>query len=88
MDNFNLSQGYKNLAEAMSGVKSRCLVLSFASDWLYPGQQSMQIVKALKINGVDTIYADLDIPYGHDSFLIEDKKLISVIKGFIGGLKD
>jgi homoserine O-acetyltransferase/O-succinyltransferase len=88
LDNFNLSQGYKNLAEAMSGVKSSCLILSFTSDWLYPGQQSMQIVKALKINGVHTIYADLDVPYGHDSFLIEDKKLISVIKGFIGALKD
>jgi len=88
LDNFNLSQGYKNLAEAMSRVKSRCLVLSFKSDWLYPGQQSMQIVKALKINGVDTTYVDLDLPYGHDSFLIEDKKLISLVKGFTGGLED
>jgi len=86
IDNFNLSQGHKNLAEAMRNVKSKCLVLSFKSDWLYPGLQSMQIVKALKMNGADTTYVDLDIPYGHDSFLIEDKKLISVIKGFMGSL--
>ena len=87
IDNFNLSKDHPNLASALKNVKSKCLIISFSSDWLYPKEQSLKIVKALKINNVDTTYVNLISPYGHDAFLIDDENFKSVIKGFLKSVK-
>ncbi len=87
IDNFNISKGYNNLATALKNVKAKCLVISFSSDWLYPKEQSLKIVKALKINNIDTTYVNLLTPYGHDSFLIDDEKFKSVVKGFLQSIR-
>ena len=83
IDNFNISESCNNLAEALKNVKSKCLIVSFASDWLYPREQSLKIVRALKINGVETNYINYNTSYGHDAFLIEDPEFKAVLKGFI-----
>lgn len=83
IDNFDITEGFENLADALSGVKSKCFVISFTSDWLYPKEQSQKIVKALKINGIETIYTNFDSPYGHDAFLIEDERLKKIVTGFL-----
>lgn len=83
IDNFNISKSCNNLAEALKNVKSKCLIVSFASDWLYPREQSLKIVRALKINGVETNYINYNTSYGHDAFLIEDPEFKAVLKGFI-----
>lgn len=83
IDLFDLSEDKKKLADVFSNIRSKILVVSFSSDWLYPKEQSIKIVKALKYNNIDTTYCDLEAEHGHDSFLIEDEKLKSVIKGFI-----
>lgn len=88
IDCFNIQNGKKNLAEALKEVKAKCLVISFTSDWLYPKEQSLKIVKALKINGVDTTYCNLESNYGHDAFLIDDPKLKKVIAGFLNSLDE
>ena len=86
IDNFNIAKGFANLAEAFKGIKAKCLLISFSSDWLYPKEQSLKMVRALKINGVETTYINLQSEYGHDAFLIEDKKLKSVLKGFLNSV--
>src|SRR5271165_265993 len=48
MDYFDLSEGHHTLAAAFSQVKSRFLVISFTSDWLYPSYQSLDVVRALR----------------------------------------
>jgi homoserine O-acetyltransferase len=87
IDNFDVSEGYSGLAEALKEVEARCFVLSFTSDWLYPKEQSLKIVRALKINGIDTSYANLESAFGHDSFLIDDERLKKIFKGFLDSIK-
>jgi homoserine O-acetyltransferase len=86
IDNFDITEGYDNLAEALQNIKAKCFVLSFTSDWLYPKEQSMKIVKALKINGIETVYTNFESEYGHDSFLLEDKRLKKLLSGFLSSL--
>ena len=86
IDDFDITDGYNNLSEAFKNIKAKCLVISFTSDWLYPKEQSMQIVKALKINGIETTYTNFEAEYGHDSFLIEDERLKKLFAGFLSSL--
>lgn len=88
IDCFDIQSGKKSLTEALKDVKAKCLVISFTSDWLYPKEQSLRIVKALKTNGVDTTYCNLESNYGHDAFLIDDPKLKKVIAGFLSSMDE
>jgi len=88
IDNFDVSEGFENIADALKDVKAKCFVMSFTSDWLYPKEQSLKIVKALKINAVDTIYTDFESEFGHDSFLIDDERLKNLFSGFLRSLEE
>jgi len=88
IDDFDITKGHENLADALKNVRAKCLVMSFTSDWLYPKEQSLKIVKALKINGIDTTYTNLETPYGHDSFLINDERIKKVFTGFLKALEE
>lgn len=88
IDNFDITEGYDNLAEPLQNIRAKCFVLSFTSDWLYPKEQSMKIVKALKINGIETVYTNFESEYGHDSFLLEDERLKKLLSGFLLSLEE
>lgn len=74
-DYFDLKKYYGSLSEAFSNSKSRFLVISFASDWLFTPAQSKAIVEALVANDKDVSYCDIASPYGHDAFLLEPEVL-------------
>ena len=82
MDYFDLQQD-KPLANAFKKVKTRFLVIAFSSDWLYPPQQSKEIVKALKMNGIDVTYCEISSDYGHDAFLLKFDEETKLIKHFL-----
>jgi len=82
MDNFDASGG-KRLEEVLRGSKVKVLVISFKSDWLYPGYQSKEIVKACKLAGVETTYCEIDSTYGHDAFLLEVDEEAHLIRHFL-----
>ena len=84
MDYFDLSKQYKNgLTEAFKNQKTRYLVISFSSDWLYPTKQSKDIVIALNASGANVAFAEIKTDKGHDSFLVNEPKFLTTIKGFI-----
>jgi homoserine O-acetyltransferase len=64
-------------------VKSKFLVISFKSDWLYPPYQSKEIVKALMVNGVDITYCEIDSRYGHDAFLMDEREMPKILRNFL-----
>ncbi len=83
MDYFDLQQD-KKLYNAFKGIKStRFLVIAFSSDWLYPSAQSKEIVKALKMNGIDVTYCEVSSDYGHDAFLLEFAEESKLIRHFL-----
>jgi homoserine O-acetyltransferase len=83
MDYFDLQKD-RSLAQAFSHVKGmNFLVIAFSSDWLYPPYQSKEVVKALKMNGLDVTYCEISSDYGHDAFLIEFEEETILIKHFL-----
>jgi homoserine O-acetyltransferase len=66
--------------------KSKFLVVSFTSDWLYPTSQSKEIIHALKSNGIECSFVEIDIDYGHDSFLVECDDLREVVSNFLNNI--
>ncbi len=84
MDYFDLTEGgTKSLAEALAGVASRFMVISFSSDWLYPPESSQEIVRALKANNVEASYCEIESRHGHDSFLLPGSLQEEMIAGFL-----
>ena len=83
MDYFDLVKDYSSLRKAFANTKSRFLVVSFDSDWLFTSQQSEAMVNALAANGKDVSFCNMVSPYGHDSFLLEPGTLGDFISGFI-----
>lgn len=75
-----------SLADGLKNVKSKILVISVDSDWLYPPSQSKEILMALTANDVDVIYYELKSSYGHDAFLIEGGQLNYVIENFLSDI--
>jgi len=75
--------GAGSAVRALSKTRSRFLVISFTSDWLYPTYQAREIVKALKKNGRDVSFCEIEADWGHDAFLIPSDRLKSLIRGFL-----
>jgi homoserine O-acetyltransferase len=82
MDSFDLTER-GTLASLFERIRTRCLVISFTSDWLYPSYQSQEIVSALRRSNCDVAYCNLASHYGHDSFLLESGELSEVVRGFL-----
>ena len=82
-DYFDLEKDYGSLTKAFANAKSRFLIISFESDWLYTPAQSEMIVNALVINRKDVSFCNIASPYGHDAFLLEPETLGSLICGFL-----
>ena len=83
MDYFDLGAKYGTLVNAMAQAQGRFLVISFSSDWLFTTTQSREIVRALRMNGIDVSFVEIDSSYGHDAFLLEADEITRLIKGFL-----
>ena len=87
MDYFDLSKQFKGgLLEAFGNQKTKFLVISFSSDWLYPTKENKDIVIALNASGADVSFAEIKTDTGHDSFLINEPEFLKTIKGFIDSM--
>ncbi|MCF8068888.1 MAG: homoserine O-acetyltransferase [Desulfobacterales bacterium] len=83
-DYFDLQQQYGGTSvAAFSKTKAKFLVASFTSDWLYPTYQSKKMVKAMKKNGLDVSFCEIDAEWGHDAFLLPSERLTKLQKGFL-----
>ena len=83
MDYFDLAARADSLVTAMEEVTARFLVISFSSDWLFPTVQSREIVRALRRNGIDVSFVEIQSSYGHDAFLLEADEITRLVKGFL-----
>ena len=71
VDYFDIAKKYGSLEKAFKDTKSKYLVISFSSDWLFPSSQSKELVKALMENKKDVSYCEIQSPCGHDAFLLD-----------------
>lgn len=80
---FEKQHGNGSAVEAFSKTLAKFLVISFTSDWLYPTYQSKDMVKAMKKNGLDVSFCEIEADWGHDAFLLPNERLTALIRGFL-----
>ncbi len=87
MDYFDVTRTYGPLRTAFADLTARFLVISYSSDWHFPTAQSRELVRALISAGRDVSFVDIESPYGHDAFLIEEGRLTRIVGAFLRGLE-
>jgi len=88
MDLFDLGGTPEQLAANLRSARCRWLVLSFSSDWLFPANQSREMVNALVHHRAAVSYCDIRSDCGHDAFLLPDDfdRYGEMIRAFIHNL--
>jgi homoserine O-acetyltransferase len=83
LDYFDPARRYGgNLSLALARSTAKFLLVSFTTDWRFAPKRSREIVKALLDNKRDVSYAEINAPHGHDAFLLDDARYISVVRSY------
>jgi homoserine O-acetyltransferase len=84
---FDLARQYGggSLAGALEGVSARTLLITFSSDWLYPPSASEELHEALRSLGKPSELHLIEAPYGHDCFLLEERRQTPIVRRFLAG---
>ena len=85
VDYYDPARKYGTLERAMEKTKSRFLIISFSSDWLFSTEQAKIMVDALIKNNKEVSFVELKSTCGHDAFLIEWEKQTKIIESFLKG---
>ena len=83
LDYFDPAKAHaNNLTQALQAAKARFLVVSFTTDWRFAPARSREMVQALVANQRDVSYAEIDAPHGHDAFLLDDPRYLSLVRAY------
>ncbi len=69
--------------DTFSGSTSRYLFTSYNSDWLYPSHQSEEMLGLAREAGCEAEWHDIDLPYGHDAFLLDGEYQGEFLRSFL-----
>ncbi len=83
LDLHDVGRGRGGVDEALSRISASILVGSVDTDILYPPRQQYELRDALENVGVDTDFAMIESPHGHDGFLVECNQLTPIIENFL-----
>ena len=83
LDYFDPAAAYQgNLQQALAGATAKFLLVSFTTDWRFAPARSREMVQALVANQREVSYAEIDAPHGHDAFLLDDPRYLSLVKAY------
>ena len=82
VDLFDLSRN-DSLIDGFKNIQCKVKVISVDSDWLYPTEQSTEIVTALNANDIEVSFSEIKSNYGHDAFLLEKGQLNFILSKFL-----
>jgi homoserine O-acetyltransferase/O-succinyltransferase len=86
MDYFDLAGEHDGvLAGAFEGTDVRFCIISFTSDWLFPTQESREVVRALNAVAANVSFVEIETDKGHDAFLLDEPEFYRTVSGFIEG---
>jgi len=87
MDYFDLAaeQGGK-LADAFRGSKTRFLIISFTSDWLFPTSENKHVAHALNASTATVSFVEIATDRGHDAFLLDEPEMFATVRGFLNSV--
>jgi homoserine O-acetyltransferase len=75
MDSHNVARGRGEMRDVLKQVMARTLCIGISSDILCPVAEQ----KFLAENIPNATFVEIDSPFGHDGFLVEGKKIGSLI---------
>ena len=81
------SQHQGNLTKALAPACAKFLLASFTTDWRFAPARSREIVQALVANQRDVSYAEIDAPHGHDAFLMDDPRYLTLVRSYFAGIQ-
>ena len=70
--------------KSLQGSQSEYLFTSFTSDWLYPSHQSEELLRLASGAGCTASHHVIDLPFGHDAFLLDGEKQGALARLFFG----
>jgi homoserine O-acetyltransferase len=80
MDSHNVGRGRgESIKEVLHKIKARTLAIGISSDILFPPHEQELLAKHIP----NATYAVIDSFYGHDGFLLEFKKIETLIREFL-----
>jgi len=83
LDLYDVAWGFDGLDEALDRLHCPSLWFAFTSDWLYPPNQTEELVGILRHLARPVEYHLIDSDYGHDSFLVEPEKFTGKVVDFL-----
>jgi homoserine O-acetyltransferase len=87
LDYFDPARKHKgDLTKALEITKAKFLLVSFTTDWRFSPSRSRELVKALLDNNREVSYAEIDAPHGHDAFLLDDHRYISLVRSYFDSI--
>jgi homoserine O-acetyltransferase len=87
MDYFDLAAEHGGkLADAFRGSKTRFLIISFTSDWLFPTIENKRIAHALNASAATVSFVEIQTDRGHDAFLLDEPELFATMGGFLNSV--
>jgi homoserine O-acetyltransferase len=83
LDYFDPAREYGgDLTRALADTRADFLLVSFSTDWRFAPERSREMVTALVNNRRRVTYAEIDAPHGHDAFLLDDERYMSVVRSY------
>jgi len=83
LDLYDVAWNFDSREEALSHLACPSLWFAFTSDWLYPPDQTEEVVNLLRKLKRPVEYHLIDSNYGHDSFLVEPEKFTPYVVDFL-----
>jgi len=69
--------------KSLAGSQSSYLFTSFTTDWLYPAHQSAELHEMALSAGRPSRYRNIDLPMGHDAFLLDGEHQGRLVREFL-----
>jgi homoserine O-acetyltransferase len=70
--------------ESLEGCQTEFCVVSFTSDWIYPSSLSAALHELALKHGCKSNWEEIDMPWGHDSFLLDGEVQGEIVRKFLG----
>lgn len=69
--------------DSLRGSQSKHLFIAYASDTLFPPSMSRELAAMAKAEGLDSELVEINLPFGHDAFLLDGKMQGDAIAEFL-----
>ena len=83
IDLHDICRGCDFMDAALSKIHAKMLLIGISSDILYPPDELERLDRHLKRLKIDSTFWRFESNYGHDAFLVEQEKMIPVLRRFM-----